>query len=69
MNIFESSTTCVGLNPYMVCTQALRVAASFCVAGWLAIYFAQVCVILISEASEFSPQDMLSYFLLTSQLI
>ena len=70
MNIFGSSATCVGLNPCMECTQALRVATSFCIAGWLAIYFAQVCVILISEAKGiFFPPDILSHFLLPSQLI
>lgn len=32
---------------YVKCKQAMRTSSAFCVAGWLAIYFAKVCVILL----------------------
>lgn len=35
-----------------VCMQAMRVYSAFGVAGWLAIYFAKVSIILLLRISE-----------------
>lgn len=32
--------------------QAMRVYTAFCIAGWLAIYFAQVCFIILGDLTS-----------------